>query len=237
MVEQVYLITGANRGLGLEFTRQITTSSPTNIVIACVRALSGELEALKALHSKHTSQIHILECNTASVDSIRKCGEEVDKFLNGRKLTYLLNNAGINAVPMKTALTMTPGEVREHIDVNVIGPAELVKAAETHLGEGSVVMNMSSGLGSVGKGTIKCTAYAISKCALNMLTAHQASLFKSRGVRVIVMDPGWVQTRMGGEGAILTPEESISGMLKVLHSGAKEDSGSFYQYDGQKVPW
>ena len=228
------MITGANRGLGLEFVRQLTASND-NTILACVRSLSGELDELKTL-AKDKS-VHIIECNTGDVPSIKKAGEEVTKALNGRQLNYLLNNAGINNVPARNALDVTPEEIREHIEVNVIGPAEVVKAVERHLGKGSVVMNMTSGLGSVGLSIVKCTAYAISKCALNMLNNHQADALKEKGVRVFVMDPGWVKTRMGGEGAVLTPEESISGMLKVLHSGKTDDSGSFYQYDGQNKPW
>lgn len=237
MSEKTYLITGANRGLGLEFVRQISTASNSNIILACVRSLNGELDDLKALAKGKESQIHVIECDTGNVSSIRKCGEEVTKILSGRKLTYLLNNAGINSRPGRTALDVTAEEIRQHIEVNVIGPAEVVRAVEQHLGSGSTILNMTSGLGSIGLGIVKHTAYAISKGALNMLTVHQAEALKEKDVRVIVVDPGWVQTRMGGEGAVLTPEESISGMLKILHDQSKDDSGSFYRYNGEKLPW
>ena len=150
---------------------------------------------------------------------------------------YLINNAGINSNPGRTALDVLPEEIMTHIEVNVVGPAEVVKAMEPYLGKGSVVLNMTSGLGSIGKGMFKHTAYAISKGALNMLTAHQADELKGRGVRVIVMDPGWVKTRMGGSEAMIEAKESIGGMLKVLKKNGLEDTGSFYQYDGEIVPW
>lgn len=235
MPNNTYLVTGGNRGLGLEFVRQISKSSD-NTIFACVRSLQGELDDLQKLSSTNSS-IHIVECNTASVDSIKAGVAKISEILGQKQLDYLINNAGINAVPDRTALDFTGDELREHIDINVVGPAEMVKALESKLGKGSVVLNMSSGLGSCGKGIVKCTAYAVSKAALNMLTLHQVDALKEKGVSVIVMDPGWVQTRMGGIGAVLTPEESIGGMLKVLHNTTFETSGSFYQYDGDTVPW
>jgi len=237
MSGKTYLITGANRGLGLEFVRQITSASADNTVIACVRSLQGELDELKTLTASISNKVHIVECDTSSVSSVKKAGAEVSGLLAGGPLHYLLNNAGINAVSGQTALTMDPDDLHKHIDINVIGPSELFKALEGNLRRGSVVLNMSSGLGSCGKGIVKAATYAVSKAALNMLTVHQADVLKERGAVAIVMDPGWVKTRMGGVGAILTPEESISGMLKTLHSVTVEESGRFYQYDGKTVPW
>lgn len=238
MATKTYLITGANRGLGLEFVRQISSDSSQNTILACVRSLQGELNDLKSL-AKSNSQIQILECDTSDISSIQQCAAQVSKLLGDGQLHYLINNAGINSVPDKTALTMTPEEVREHIEINVIGPNELVKAVEKHLKQGSTVLNMTSGLASIGLGIVKCSAYAMSKCALNMVSAHLANELKERGVRVILMDPGWVKTRMGGEGAVLEAEESIAGMLKVLRDESKgvNDSGTFYQFDGTTKPW
>jgi NAD(P)-dependent dehydrogenase (short-subunit alcohol dehydrogenase family) len=232
---KTYAITGANRGLGLEFVRQLSAADSSNTVIAGVRSLNGELADLQALASK-SRDFHILECDTSSLSSIAAFGEEVSKTL-GRdvRIDYLLNNAGINAVPDQTALNLDAKDVQEHIAINVLGPAKTVEALLPHLGKGSVVMNMTSGLGSCGKGVVKCAAYSISKAALNMLTVHQAGELKDKGVKVICMDPGWVKTRMGGDGAVLEPEESINGMLKVLHG--LEASGKFYTYDGSEVPW
>lgn len=236
MSSKTYLITGANRGLGLEFVRQIIATSSDNTIFACVRSLQGELDDLNKLISDNQN-IHLVECDTSSIDSIRACGSKISGTLGKKNLDYLINNAGINAVPERTALDFTSDELKQHIDINVIGPAEMVKSFDKVLGKGSVVMNMSSGVGSCEKGIERCAAYAISKAALNMLTCHQSYALRDRGASVIAMDPGWVQTRMGGEGAILTPKESIEGMLNVLHNKALGKSGTFYQYDGETVPW
>jgi len=236
MSGKTYAITGANRGLGLEFVRQLSASN--NTIIAGVRSLSGELKDLEALKSKASdAKIHILECDTSSLSSIEAFGKELDKTIGkDTQLDYLINNAGINAVPNQTSLTLGEKDLQEHISVNVIGPAKTVEAVLPHLKKGSTVVNLTSGLGSCGKGLVKCTTYSISKAAVNMLTVHQAGdeeLVK-RGVKVICMDPGWVKTRMGGEGAILEPEVSIGGMLNTIY---KSESGKFYTYTGEQVPW
>jgi NAD(P)-dependent dehydrogenase (short-subunit alcohol dehydrogenase family) len=70
-----------------------------------------------------------------------------------------------------------------------------------------------------------------------MLTVHQATDLKEKGVRVISMNPGWVKTRMGGEGAVLEPEDSISGMLKVMQGLKDDETAKFYSYDGKQLPW
>ncbi|OQV01000.1 hypothetical protein CLAIMM_06422 [Cladophialophora immunda] len=236
-----YVLTGANRGLGLEFVRQISSDS-ANTVIAAVRSLQGELDDLKQLASTAAGTVHILECNTGDLQSIRAFGDAVKQPLAGsgggsKQIDYLLNNAGINATPEQSSLDMTAESLRNHIDVNVMGPAETVKVLLPYLGQGSVVMNMTSGLGSCGKKLPKCTTYSISKAAVNMLTVHQSEQLKDRGIKAICMDPGWVKTRMGGEGAILEPDVSIGGMLKTLHGLKDSDTGKFYTYTGDEVPW
>lgn len=136
---------------------------------------------------------------------------------------------------------MTSESLANHMNVNVMGPAKLVQVLEPHLQTGSVVMNMTSGLGSLAYNRSKempeCTVYAISKAALNMLTVHQAAQLRDRGVRVICMDPGWVKTDMGGKEAALEKEESIGGMLKVLKGLKETDSGKFFVYDGSEKEW
>lgn len=104
-------------------------------------------------------------------------------------------------------------------------------------------MNMSSGLGSCAKSRTmvptRSATYSISKAAVNMLTVHQAHDYETdgKGAIVICMSHGWVKTRMGGEGAILTPAESIGGMWKTVHRVGEADTGKFFCYNGEEVPW
>lgn len=189
----VWVITGANRGLGLEFVTQLSSNDSSNTIIATTRSLSRDLGAIESLKTS-SNDIHILECDTASQDSITSFGKEISSLLGAKKIDFLLNNAGINAQPEQTGLTLTPEALTEHVNVNVMGPAKTVQILEKHLQQGSVVMNMTSGLGSLTYNRTKdpttCTAYAISKAAVNMLTIHQANELKNKGVVVICMDPG-----------------------------------------------
>lgn len=235
-MEKSYAITGANRGIGLEFVRQLLADSSVT-VIAAVRSLQGDLRDLKKLVSE-SSRAHILECDTSKPSSISAFGAAVSDVLGASgQLHYLLNNAAINTVTKQTSLTLGVEDLHEHIDVNVLGPAKTVENLLPHLQDGSVVMNMTSGLGSCGRKINRCTVYSISKAALNMLTVHQAGHLKERGVKVICMDPGWVKTDMGGDDAILEPKDSIRSMLNVLHGLKEDDTGKFYQYDGAEEPW
>jgi NAD(P)-dependent dehydrogenase (short-subunit alcohol dehydrogenase family) len=237
-----YVLTGANRGLGLEFVRQLSQSSE-NTIVACVRSSSTDLGDLRSVKNKSKATVHIAECDTSFLPSIHAFAKSLPQLLgDSPKIDVLLNNAGINATPEQTSLDITQESLREHIDVNVMGPAETVKVLDGYLGRGGTVLNMTSGLGSCGKKLNvsrfpflcsvlelrfygdsprfadcnsfrpKCTTYAISKAAVNMLTVHQAEQLKDRGIKVICMDPGWVKTRMGGEGAILEPDVSIAGV-------------------------
>ncbi|KAL9615992.1 MAG: hypothetical protein Q9160_009079 [Pyrenula sp. 1 TL-2023] len=234
-----YLITGANRGLGLEFARQLS-AIPSNTIIATCRTpfTATDLSTL----SFQSSNIHILTLDISSEDSIKALFPAVGNVLGGPDgvLDYLINNAGINSDPTQSTFSMTSEALRRHIDVNVYGPAAIVRGCSNFLVDGSVVMNMSSGLGSMGMKNMRCTTYAISKAALNMLTVHQdGDLGGENGVRVVCMDPGWVRTEMGGEGAELEPEESVSGVLKVLGKVRVDASmsGRFWRYDGEEMPW
>ncbi|KAL2022645.1 hypothetical protein VTK56DRAFT_4989 [Thermocarpiscus australiensis] len=238
----VYCITGTNRGLGLEFVRQLAQSSD-NTIIAATRSLSSDLSDLKAVASPST---HILECDTSSVQSIRSFVKQTAQVLGGdKKIDFLLNNAGVNLAAWQSSLTLGPDEVHAQIAVNVIGPAKTVELLlDAGLLSSNVrILNMTSGLGSMQRSSEmkprKCAGYSISKAALNMLTVHQSEDLKPHlpGAVVICMDPGWVKTRLGGEGALLEPSESIGGMLKVLHGLSEEDNGAFYHYSGEKIPW
>lgn len=140
----VYAITGANRGLGLEFVRQLLSDS-SNTVIGAVRLMDNDLSELIALDKDR--RLHILECDTSSTSSISKFGEGVNKILgNDGKLHYLLNNAGINGVPDQTSLDLDEADLQQHISINVFGPAKTVQVLLPHLQNGSIVMNMVSRL-------------------------------------------------------------------------------------------
>ena len=204
-----YCITGANRGLGLEFVRLIAQDS-NNTIIATHRT-NADVKDLKGVANAST---HLFVCDTADPSSIASFTKEVSKTLNGGKVNYLINNAAVNSVPQQTCLTIDGADLQKEIDINVMGPANTTKELlfNNNLASDARIVNMTSGLGSMSKSLgiepRKCATYSISKAGVNMLTVHQSGELRQRLGKeciVICMDPGWVKTRMGGDDAILEP--------------------------------
>jgi len=245
----VYCITGTNRGIGLEFVRQLA-QSPDNTIIAATR--SSDLGDLRAVASSST---HIIHCDTGNLESIHKFAKEAAAHLlllsssssptKNLKIDFLINNAAINPASWQSSLTLNPDDLAAQISVNVLGPAKIVEflLEADLLSENVRIMNMTSGLGSLTRSfefsPRKAAGYSISKVALNMLSIHQSDDLKKflPGVVVVVLDPGWVKTRMGGSGAALEPSECVEKTLGVLHGLGEGDNGKFLQYDGKEVPW
>jgi NAD(P)-dependent dehydrogenase (short-subunit alcohol dehydrogenase family) len=196
-----YFLTGANRGIGLEFVRQLS-SRPSTTIIAAVRSKSADLSALTSLNSH--KNIHIIECDVSSLESLSSLEFRVAEILSrtGSNLDFIFNVAGINATSADTSLTLTPESLQNHMQTNVFGPAKIVQDLKRYLARGATVLNMTSGLGSLTVATdvTKCCTYSMSKAALNMLTLHQSRDLKGAGVKVVCMDPGWVSCLLEYEG-------------------------------------
>lgn len=180
----VYCISGANRGLGLEFVRQLA-SRGDDLIIATVRNADTDLTDLKKVASPTT---HILICDVGSLGSMRTFANEAARLLSGqnRKIDFLLSVAGINFAQQLGSLSLSMDALETNMRVNIVGPA---KVTEFLLEKGALspdvrVLNMTSGLGSMNKSLQikprKCLAYSISKAGLNMLTVHQAEDLKEK---------------------------------------------------------
>lgn len=233
-----YFLTGANRGIGLEFVRQLS-SKPSNTIIAGVRSKFNDISDLERLTAN--GKVHIIECDVSSTDSLSSLEFRVAEILSktGSNLDYIFNVAGINATSADNSLNLKPESLQNHMQTNVFGPAKIVQSLSRYLARGATVVNLTSGLGSLTSATnvTKCCTYSMSKAALNMLTLHQAKDLKSAGVKIICIDPGWVKTRMGGKGAMIESEVSVGSMLDTVKGLKDSDSGKFYRYDGGIVPW
>jgi len=231
-----WLITGSNRGIGLELTRQLLTDSPETAVIAACRSPDKATD-LHALKSKVKGTLHIIALDVSNEKSIRDSVNAVDAILAGKGLDYLYNNAAVNPTD-DSAFDFSYSEFLEVLQINVGAPALLAQLYFPYLEKGTrkVIVNMTSGLASIGLDCgPKCTSYSVSKTALNMLTYKQARARPD--FTAIVLDPGWVKTAMGGEGAVLEPEESVTGIVKVVTSVTSKDSGKFFRYNGTNHPW
>jgi len=230
-----YLISGSSRGIGLEFIRQLS-ASPSNVVIATCRNPDGAAD-LKTIAKDAKGTVHIVPLDTSSTDSITAVEKYVKEIVGDGPLDYLLNNAAVNP-GFDSPFDISLDDFSSTLAINVLGPAKLAETLLPYLERSKrpVVMNMTSGLASIGLDCgNKCTTYSISKTALNMLTYKQAK--EKPNIIFYVVDPGWVKTEMGGEGAFLEPEFSVSNLVKLLTSIKLEQSGKFFKYDGSELPW
>ncbi len=223
---QTVLITGANRGLGLEFARQLHAAG-ANVIGTARRPEAAE--ALKNLG------VRVEQLDVTDPASVAALAER----LNGVALDAVLNNAGI--FPARGNFeSENPDEFLRVYAVNTVGPLRVTQALLPNLrrGQRKLVMNMSSGLGSISNNERGSSAgYRASKAALNMLTRSQAADLSAEDFICVAMSPGWVRTDMGGERANLSPAESVGGMLGVLAPLLPTDSGRYLNYDGSELPW
>ncbi|KAI0063901.1 NAD-P-binding protein, partial [Artomyces pyxidatus] len=226
----------ANRGLGFEMVKQLIPS-PNNIVIAACRKPEAAT-ALQGLVASSSGRLHIIALDASDAASISASVDAAKSVLEEHGgLDYLVNNAATTRGP-DFAFSMKGEDLLTTFNVNVVGPALTAQAYLPYLEKGKrkVIANLSSSLGSVAldKGPA-FASYSISKAALNMLAYKQAAA--NPELIAFVIDPGWVQTDMGGPNADLTPTESVAGVLKGIIAATKEQSGKFFDYAGKTNPW
>jgi NAD(P)-dependent dehydrogenase (short-subunit alcohol dehydrogenase family) len=215
------LITGANRGIGLEFARQY--SSDGWDVIATARQSSPELGAL---------DVKVEPLELTDFDSVTSFGKRISGPLD-----LLIANAG----------TMEPPEARTADDgrawadmlmTNTIAPYLLARSVLPHVEQAKgKLLALTSGMGSIGESSGGYVPYRSSKAALNMAWHSLAIEAKRQGVVAAVLDPGWVKTRMGGPSAPTPPEQSVGDMRRLIERLGPEDSGAFLKRDGSRHGW
>lgn len=228
------LLTGANRGIGLEFARQLLDAGDR--VIATCRH-PGQASALNALVASHPNRLHILPLDVASERSRAELVKELTLVTDG--LDVLINCAGV--LPSGERFGSVDAKVlADTLATNTIGPFALAQAVAPMLVKGHAprIANLSSVLGSIERNeAFRTPSYAISKSALNMATVLLARALAEHGVHVVALHPGWVRTDMGGKDAQVEPADSVRGMLAVIAALDAQRSGQFIDYLGQRVPW
>lgn len=221
------LVTGAGRGLGLEFARQYAADGWR--VIAAVRDVKKAKE-LAALGPR--VEIHPLE--VTDLEAVAALGRELARD----RIDVAIANAGVSL-----ARAMTPGRIDETawidtLKVNTIAPLALAGAvlAPVERSEGKRLIAISSRLGSIGQNNAGGQyAYRSSKAALN--AAWRSLALDHRGVIAVVLHPGWVKTDMGGAGAPVEPKDSVAGMRRVIAELTPAESGRFFDFQGAELPW
>jgi NAD(P)-dependent dehydrogenase (short-subunit alcohol dehydrogenase family) len=227
------LITGANRGLGLEFTRQYLAEGWA-VIAACRNP--GTAQALQQLEGNSAGRLTVVDLDVGDAASVNRAAAQ----LEGRKIDVMINGAGIFGSRGQTIGSLDYDDWIRVLEVNVLGVARVCEAFLEHVAHGDrrIMVTITSGMGSLADNTSGgSTLYRTSKAAVNMLMRTAAIDLKSRGITCIVVNPGWVKTDMGGPNAKLTPEESVGAMRRLISKLAPGDSGRFYNYDGREYPW
>lgn len=222
------LITGANRGIGLELTRQYAAAGWD--VIACCRE-PKEATALAKLKGK----VELKALDVAKPASIAKLAAT----LKGRAIDVLLNNAGI----LGRRVGFGKADAKEFLSlqqVNALGPLLMAEAFAGHVRKSKEkkIVAITSGLASIGNvDDAGSYAYRASKASLNMVIRKLAFDLKGKNILAAAISPGWVKTDMGGKNAKLKVEDSAAGIIKVIAGLDADNSGSFFGYDGKPIAW
>ena len=227
------LVTGANRGLGLEFARQYTADGWQ--VLAACRA-PADAKDLQKLAAGSGGRIRVLAMDVTDTASVRAAA----KLLDGEAIDVLLNNAGVGSPRNQKLGSLDYAAWSRVLDTNTLGPMRCVEAFLEHVAQGGQkrIVTITSGMGSLEDNTSGGSyAYRTSKAAVNMVVRSLALDLAPRGITCIVMNPGWVRTDMGGSGGKLSPAESIQAMRSVIASLKPGDSGKFFNYNGKPYPW
>ncbi|MEO5574094.1 MAG: SDR family oxidoreductase [Gammaproteobacteria bacterium] len=224
------IITGANRGLGLEFARQYAADDWR--VFACCRKPQGAKE-LRALEKQHKNlTVHGVDvADHRQIDAL--AGD-----MSPEKIDVLINNAGVyhdGAFGQLDYHTWI-----ESFRINTFAAAMMAEAFVAQVGrsEQRLIVAITSLMGSIEDNTSGGSyLYRSSKTALNSVMKSLSVDLKPRGIGALVLHPGWVKTDMGGAGGQITPEESVRGMRSVIERFTLKDTGHFLNYDGRELPW
>ena len=228
------LVTGANRGLGLAFCRHLLTRGD-RVIAACRHP--GRAHELNQLAGQFPGRLHLLPLDLTEPKSHAELARELPLVLDEAPLELLINNAGVLHSGERFG-HVSAATLDDSLRTNAIGPFLLTQALAPRLADGARVANLSSGYGSIGTlESFHTPSYCISKAALNMATALLARALAERGIVVIALSPGWVQTDMGGAQAELTPTQAVTGLLQVIDTADASRSGGFFDWQGQALPW
>ncbi len=234
---QNMLVTGANRGLGLEFVRQLL-SGEAHVFAGCRHP--ERAEELQKLRVEHPGKLSVLCLDVTDESAIAAAVGNIQSQVDS--LDLVINSAGVYPRGETTPCTVTAETLLYAFHVNSIAPLIVAQHCLNLLrkGRNPKIVNISSKMGSLwwkekeGGGDY---SYCSSKAALNMLTRTVALDLRKEGIIAVVVNPGWVKTDMGGETADLTPSESVGGLLDVIRKLTMEQTGRFFSWTGEEHPW
>lgn len=227
------LITGANRGLGLEFCRQYAAADWQ--IIACARN-PDQATDLKALADRYAS-IQLESLDVADYAQI----DRLSALLATSSIDVLINNAGVYEDDKHNGFGQIDYSSWTHsFLINTQAPMKMAEAflPQVARSKKKLIVNLSSLMGSIAdNGSGGSIFYRSSKAALNAAMKSLSIELKNRQIGVLIFHPGWVLTDMGGPNALINVEQSVSGMRAVIDQFTLEQSGHFIKYDGSVMPW
>jgi NAD(P)-dependent dehydrogenase (short-subunit alcohol dehydrogenase family) len=224
-MQQTVLVTGSNRGIGLELCRQLAAKGMH--VIATCRHSSKELNALGVEVIEHVE--------VSSPDSLK----QLAATLQGRKLDWIINNAGIaGGFGLSDISAETVENFKRMFEVNSLGPLLVTQTLLPNLQQGSKVGIITSRMGSIADNDSGGSyAYRMSKTAVNAAGKSLSIDLKPYGIAVAILHPGWVRTDMTGYGGLIDPDESAAGLIKRMEQLSLDSTGSFWHSNGELLPW
>lgn len=227
------LITGASRGLGLEFCKQYAKENWN--VIACCRNPQNASDLIKL--TNQFPSVSILQLDVSDLNQIAT----LEKTLDGTEIDVLLNNAGIYGDESGHGFgNLDYAQWQKNMTVNVFAPVKLTEALLSNLERGKLkkVVAISSLMGSIeDNGSGGSILYRSSKTALNSAMKSISIDIKAKNIAVLILHPGWVKTDMGGSNAPMEISKSVTTMRETIANFTHQQSGEFLRYDGQKLPW
>ena len=232
MSKPTILITGANRGIGLELTRQF--SADGWMVLACCRNPddAAELQTL----SEYNSAVELHALDVTDYQQMAALSVE----LQDRPLDILLSNAGVYGPRGAGFGEIDPAKWREVLEVNSIAPLMLVQAfvEQVAASQQKLVAVISSKMGSIAdNGSGGSYIYRSSKTMVNLVVKNLSIDLAGRGISAITLHPGWVKTEMGGANAEVGADESAAGLKAILQSAGPSQNGQFIEFNGDPIPW
>jgi NAD(P)-dependent dehydrogenase (short-subunit alcohol dehydrogenase family) len=233
MESRTVLVTGANRGLGLEFARQYAEDGWR--VFAACRAPDSARE-LKALESRLADRLSVLALDVTDGAAAKAAAGR----LRNEAIDLLLNNAGVGSPPGQKIGSFDYAAWLRVLDANVLGPARMVESFVDSVAKSrdKRIVTVTSLMGSIADNSSGGSyAYRSSKAAVNAAMKSFAIDLAPRGITCAVVHPGWVRTDMGGAGGKLSAAESVGALRSLIDSLKREDSGKFFNYDGKPLPW
>jgi len=220
------MITGASRGLGLEFARQFY-SEECRVIATCRNPKkANELNAIGDI------DVHSLD-----VTDDKSVANLADK-LRGENIDILINNAGV--IGQRDGFGRLDYDIwAETMDTNVFGPMRVAEAFRDNVmnSEKKQMIFITSRMGSITEAVPNAYVYRSSKAALNMAVKCLSVELEQQGLIAVLFHPGHVQTDMGGQAAPVTPQKSIEGMKNQIVALTHDDNGRFLSYDGHQIPW